>query len=350
MKMPFVGVIVLALACTVSSGQKPSQETPDPQITSAFIHTTVTSLKSLLQEKYFDTSAISRMETSLTAAEQNGTYATTHNLDELSAKLNETLSDASHDKHIFVSVTGQHGATSRGPALSRSERARMENYGLKCAEILDGNIGYLDITAFYHADEGAQTLKTAMNFVSHTDALILDLRKNAGGSPDTAIQLLSYFFKPNTPLLSIIPRFGEPTVYVTQAAGVSYRDEDRPLYVLVSGSTWSAGESVPFILQERHRATIIGETTAGAANPAGPWPINSYLSINIPFGHIKTAVKGTNWEGTGVTPDIAAPPNKAFVIAYCNALKRLIDSTADPARKQSLEHTLAAAKAEAPNP
>jgi C-terminal processing protease CtpA/Prc len=220
----------------------------------------------------------------------------------------------------------------------------MANYGMKRAEVLDGNVGHLQITAFYRADEGTETLETAMKFVSHTDALILDLRNNGGGSPDTAIQLLSYFFKqPNLPPLSIIPRFWEPTVYTTQVAGVAYRNESWPVYVLVSGSSWSAGEAVPFILQERHRATILGEKTAGAANPAGPWPINSYLSITIPFGHIKTAVKETNWEGTGVIPDTEVLPDKAFLVAYADAIQKLIDSATDPVKKQALNRDLTAA-------
>jgi hypothetical protein len=78
---------------------------------------------------------------------------------------------------------------------------------------------------------------------------------------------------------------------------------------------------------------IVGDNTAGGANPAGPWPINGYLSITIPFGHIKTAVKGTNWEGTGVIPDTAVPADKALVVAYVDALQRLIDSTTDPVKR-----------------
>jgi hypothetical protein len=348
MKMQIVGALVLALACSVLSGQQPSGGTHDPQITVAFVHNTVTSLKALIREKYFDTSAIPRIEASLAVAEQRGDYARTNNLRELSAKLNETLSDASHDKHLFVQTSELPGAASTQPTLPRIESARMANYGMKRVEVLDGNVGYLQITAFYRADEGAETLESAMNFVSHTDALILDLRHNGGGSPDTAIQLLSYFFRqPNLPLFSIIPRFGEPTIYIAQAAGVAYRDESRPVYVLVSGSSWSAGEGVPFILQERRRATIVGEKTAGAANPGGPWPINSYLSITIPLGHIKTAVKGTNWEGTGVIPDIAVSPDKAFVVAYVDALQRLIDSTTDPVKRQALNRDLTAANKQA---
>jgi len=343
--MSFVGVIVLAFTCSVSSGQQPPEKTLGPTITDAFVHDTVTSLQSLIQKKYFDTSVIPRIEEALVAAEQQGAYANTKDIGDLAEKLNDTLDQASHDKHLYVGISELPGATPIQPMLSRAERARMENFGIKRAEVLDGNVGYLQITAFYRANEGSEVLETAMNFVSHTDALILDFRNNGGGSSDTAVQLLSYFFEqPKFPLLSIIPRSGEPTIFSTQATGVAYRDESRPLYVLVSGSTWSAGEAVPFILQEHHRATIVGEKTAGAGNPASPWPINSFLSITIPSGHIESAVSRTNWEKKGVIPDTIVSPNKALDTAYMDALRRLMESTTDVAKKAVLNRALGAAK------
>ena len=345
MKMPLAGVIALTLCCSFSFGQPPSKETRDPQITGVFVHATIASLKTLIREKYFDTSYIPRIEAALASSEQHGDYAKADTLGILSTELTNTLYESSHDKHLFVLATETPKSHSTASSLSRTERAGMENYGMKRAEILDGNIGYLQIMAFYHADEGAPALEAAMNFVSHTDALILDLRNNGGGSPDTAIQLLSYFFKqPNLPLLSILPRFGDTTIYSTQTAAVSYRDESRPLYVLVSGSSWSAGEAVPFVLQERHRAIIIGEKTAGAANPASPWPINSALSVTIPFGHIESAVRRTNWEGTGVIPDIVVSPSRALDVAHVKALETLMSSTTDSVKKQVLSHALATAK------
>jgi retinol-binding protein 3 len=344
MKKQFVGVIVFALACLVSSGQQPSENTHSPAITGAFVHETVTSLQSLIQANYFDTSAIPHIEAALAAAEQHGTYAYAKDLNDLAAELNETLSHASHDKHLYVGLSELPRATSIHPVLPRAERARMENFGIKQVEVLDGNVGYLKITAFYRANEGSEALETAMNFVSHTDALILDFRNNGGGSTDTAIQLLSYFFKqPNFPLLSIVPRSGEPTVFYTQTTGVAYRNENRPLYVLVSASTWSAGEAVPFILQEHHRATIIGEKTTGAANPASPWPINSFLSVTIPGGYIESSVNKTNWENKGVIPDTTVSTDKALDVAYTDALKKLMDSTTDAVKKQVLNRVLSAA-------
>jgi hypothetical protein len=133
----------------------------------------------LIQKKYFDTSVIPRIEEALVAAEQQGAYANTKDIGDLAEKLNDTLDQASHDKHLYVGISELPGATPIQPMLSRAER------------VLDGNVGYLQITAFYRANEGSEVLETAMNFVSHTDALILDFRNNGGGSSDTAVQLLS---------------------------------------------------------------------------------------------------------------------------------------------------------------
>jgi hypothetical protein len=343
MKMPIACAVVLALTCSVSSGQQPSGKTHDSTIAGVSVHDTVASLQELIRDKYFDTNVIPRIEVALAAAERQGVYANARDLGDLSAKLNETLDQVTHDKHLFVQISE---AASTDLRLPRAERARMENYGIKQAEVLDGNVGYLQMTAFYRPNEAAEALETAMKFLSHTDALILDFRNNGGGSPDTVAQLLSYFYKqPNSPLFTTVPRFGEPTIYNSQVSGVAYRDESRPLYVLVSGSTGSGGEGVPFILQACHRATIIGEKTMGAANVARPWPVNSSLSVTIPVAHLEIALNKTNWERTGVIPDITVTPNKALGVAYVDALGRLMESTTDTVKRKVLDNALSAARA-----
>ena len=182
-----------------------------------------------------------------------------------------------------------------------------------------------------------------MDYLANVDALILDLRENGGGSPDTAIQLLSYFFNDSSlQLLRILPRSGGTTVYNTDVQGVTYRNQSWPLYVLVSRSTFSAGEAVPFILQERHRAIIIGETTAGAANPESPWPLSSSLVVTIPYGHIESTVLGTSWEGCGVKPDVTTSQADALAVARVRALERLINAASDPAKKAVLTKDAAA--------
>jgi C-terminal processing protease CtpA/Prc len=132
----------------------------------------------------------------------------------------------------------------------------------------------------------------------------------------------------------------------TVAAPQNLRNEHRPLYILVSSKSGSGGEGVPFLLQELHRATVIGERTGGGANPSGPWPVNSVLTVTIPFGELTTAARNDNWEGTGVTPDIPAASQNAFKIAYVKALKTLREHTNEDAKKVIYDRALAQAEQE----
>lgn len=345
MKHYVVAPLAVFLLCAVASAQQNVFSANTPGLSSEYIHSVIVSIKDLLAQKYFDTASIPRVLQALDAAELHGDYAQAVDAKDLAFRLDQTLAASVHDKHLAVLANGSYPSAQIDTPLPRAEKARIENYGLKKAEILPGNIGYLEITAFYRANEGSEALQTAMNFVRNTDALIVDLRKNGGGSPDTAIQLLSYFFaSSDMPLLSIVTRDGEPVHYATLTQNVSYRDGTRPIYVLVSSSSWSAGEAVPFILQEHHRAIVVGEKTSGAANPAGSWNINHELSVTIPYGNIESAVRKTNWENQGVLPEIVTTPEAAEQVAYRDALGKLLASTSDPARKNLLTKALASIK------
>jgi C-terminal processing protease CtpA/Prc len=305
----------------------------------------VASLQSLIEQKYFNEAAIPRINSSLAGALAGGDLSQSKDLNELAARLTSVLYESTHDKHLFVSVSAPSVHGGGTPQMTRAEAARLSNYGMKAAKVLEGNVGYLEVTSFYRRDEGAETIDAAMRFLARTDALILDFRNNGGGSPETAVQLLSYFFaEPNLTLFAIVPRSGETEVERTVQAGVAYRDESRPLYILVSAHTWSAGEGVPFLLQERSRAKVIGETTAGAANPAAPYHINPALSVTIPFGRIESAVKKTNWEGVGVAPDTVVSPDKAFQEAYVQALEEILARTSDSSKRQALSSALVNAR------
>ncbi len=312
----FVLLLLFAsLDCAVLAQRQP--EAQNSQITREFVNTTVTALQSLIEEHYFDIAATPKIESALQAALSRGDFNRATDASRLANLLTTTLYEATHDKHLFVSPVSPVDA-----APGRAESGRLSNYGIRAAEVLDGNIGYLKITAFYRPSEAADTLDSAMTFLARADALILDLRENGGGSPDTAVRLLSYFFaEPDLVLFRVVPRSGEAKTYRTALIKPALRNASRPVYVLISGQTWSAGEGVAFILQERHRALVIGERTAGAANPAGPWTINDLLSVTIPYGQIKTAIREGNWEENGVLPDMSTAPGDALQSALIRALE-----------------------------
>jgi retinol-binding protein 3 len=75
-----------------------------------------------------------------------------------------------------------------------------ENFKLRKAERLDGNIGYFKLNGFVELGYSKEAIVSAMNFLSNSSAIILDLRDNGGGSAETANFLMSYFLQDSTKL------------------------------------------------------------------------------------------------------------------------------------------------------
>jgi C-terminal processing protease CtpA/Prc len=183
-----------------------------------------------------------------------------------------------------------------------------------------------------------------MSLVADTQALIFDLRRNGGGSPHGAIFWNSYLFPDaDTHLNSIYDRESETTrQFWTLAYVPGRRYLDRPVYVLTSGDTFSGAEEFAYNLQQQHRATLIGETTRGGAHPTEPFPLTPTLEITVPVARSVNPVSGTNWEGTGVEPDITVPAAEAFDTAYPLALRAVLASSAPPSVLERARAALAA--------
>src|SRR5437762_3207703 len=91
----------------------------------------------------------------------------------------------------------------------------------------------------YIFPENAQ-MAAAMQLIIHTDALIIDLRKNAGGSPDGVQFWCSYFFDDT---LTHMNSIFDPTRGTKQFWVLPYlpgdRYTDKPVWVLTSATTFS---------------------------------------------------------------------------------------------------------------
>src|SRR4029077_17170871 len=137
---------------------------------------------------------------------------------------------------------------------------------------------------------------------------------------ETATALLSYFFEEPTQLSSIVERKNGQSVErqkwtMPYVAGPRYLG--RSVFVLTSRRTHSAAELCAYDLKNAHRATIIGERTAGDANSStGEIALGYGFSALIPNGQTRSPITHTNWEGTGVEPDITTAVSDALVAAY----------------------------------
>ena len=89
----------------------------------------------------------------------------------------------------------------------------------------------------------------------------------------------------------------------------------KPVYVLTSAHTFSGGEEFCYDMQSLKRATLVGETTGGGANPGTIRPLGAGLSMFLPTGKARSPITGASWEGAGVRPDIAVPAGLALKVA-----------------------------------
>ena len=205
------------------------------------------------------------------------------------------------------------------------------NFGFHRVEILPGNVGYVDLRGFVDASLGGATATAAMNFLANTQAIIFDLRQNGGGSPSMIQHISSYLFEEPVHLNTFYIRESDShRQFWTAAHPQGPRMAGIPVYVLTSRSTFSAAEEFTYNLKNMERATIIGETTGGGAHPVNSHRFDSiHMVATIPFGRAINPITGTNWEGTGVTPDIEVAAEKALDRAHLEALKKIKEHRQD---------------------
>jgi len=335
-------------------------EQPDLTIDAATRTQVVDTILKRLNESYVFPDIAKKMEASIRERVAKKEYDQITSAKQFATTLTNDLQAVSHDKHLRVRYSNE-AIPERGPRQEPTAEEREQrkqdltwmNHGFSKVERLRGNIGYLEFLNFMDEELGADTVAAAMNFVNGTDALIIDMRNNGGGNPAMVALVCSYLFGPEPVHLNdLYWREGNRTDEFwtkKEIAGKRYLNKD--VYVLTSKRTFSGAEEFTYNLKNLKRATIIGETTGGGAHPGGGFRISEHFGMFIPTGRAISPITKTNWEGTGVTPDINVPAEQALLVARIMALKKSTPTIANPDRKaamteeiQNLEKELAAIK------
>lgn len=255
------------------------------------------------------------------------------------------------DRHIEILAP----APGAAPAVADAPRTRVErlgwiarlrrrNYDFVRVERLPGNVGYLRLDTFPPPELAEATAAAAMAFLAHSDAVIVDLRENGGGTNDMVRFLASYFFAEPTRLSRILNRARDPQLSI-ESTLTSVPGERMPivdLFILTSAKTISAAEAFAFPLQQLGRAVVVGEVTAGAANGGEYIDLGDGFRAFVPDVHVYSPIDETSWEGRGVQPDIAAPAAQALAVAHREALRRLLASAKDTSARETLQGALEA--------
>lgn len=342
-------IFLISLGVQLNAQEKAITLTPKEQ------ETVVDSIGSKLEANYIFPEVAKKMASSIASKLGKGAYKSITDPHEFATNLTADLRAISKDKHIRVTFAPDRIAEQQQQVTAEDSIAylnryisslKRSNFGFKEVKIMPGNIGYLDLRSFSNVEYAGETAVSAMNFLSHTAAIIIDLRNNGGGSP-AMIQLISSYFFGSEPV-HLNNFYWRPTDRHSQTWTLPHvsgkRSPDTPVYVLTSGSTFSAAEEFSYNLKNMERATLVGETTGGGAHPGGSVVATDRFMVWVPTGRAINPITNTNWEGTGVSPHIETPASGALDVAYKNALETLVESTEDDSMKAFYEWPIAELK------
>lgn len=267
----------------------------------------------------------------------------------LCQKLTADLQAVSHDKHLRVlcsaqprQIEDQRGEPSEAERERQRQFSRQTNHGFERVERLRGNIGYLDLRYFDDPELAGPTCAAAMNFLKDTDALIIDLRENHGGEPAMIALLTTYLFAGEPVHLNDI--YWRPDNSTHQWWTLPFvpgeRHAGKDVYVLTSKTTFSGAEEFSYNLKNLKRATLIGEVTGGGAHPVQLRSVTPHFAVAVPAGRAINPITKTNWEGTGVQPDITMPAADALRSAHVMALEKARGKTTDLAQRERLSRAI----------
>ena len=296
----------------------------------------VSSIQTNLQETYIDLELSNKMVAELKKNLNSKKYSAITNPNDFSETLTEDLQEVSQDLHLKVRFEPKRIAKKKR-VMPEDMRLKMEqrmamkmseiNYGFIETKILNGNIGYLNLKLFSDTKYAEDAATAAMNFLSNTNAIIIDLRSNGGGVP-SMMQLLSSYFYDETPVLlsNFYERKTDSTTQMHTLAQVDgKRYTNKPVYILTSKQTFSAAEAFAYTLKHLDKATVVGEVTKGGANRTKRINLNDDFTISIPYINPVHPITKSNWEGVGVLPNIETSNEDALAYAYVDAIDQTVD-------------------------
>ena len=310
-------LLLLLAVCVCCCNTSVAQE--NTSLSDEYKEQAIETLNRLMNERYVFPKVAKATEEHLLEQLEAGHFDQFETDEAFAEALTESVQSINKDKHMRIRANRRYEAAPNTPEhrieeqLSWMERSRRNNYGFSSVQLLEGNVGYLDLRGFAGLENGKEHADAAMALLDRTDAVIFDLRKNGGGSPRMVQYLCSFFFDEKVHLNSLYWREGDITEEfwtLDKVGGVKM--PDVPLFVMTSDRTFSGAEEFSYNMQTRERATLIGETTGGGANPGGTVPINENLRVFIPVGRAINPVTKTNWEGVGVVPEIKVSADEAY--------------------------------------
>ena len=343
----FLGLSAAAIAA-LGSGAATAQEGAGASLSAA-----VAKLAGLLETGYVVPETGKRYAAMLRQKLAAGGYAAFADPTMLGQQLTADLAAVSPDRHLRVVPdnvlrAGEGGprpaagtprpAPQTGPRTGPAPRRSVEDAGW-----VANGVGYIRFIGFTGEPDAVAATADFMKTRATAKALIIDCRYNGGGGIEEMNAMLPWLYAKETVLVQM-----QMAQSVAKARGGTPFDDDkfvRPIanppagivarehyvvpgadprlfgakvFYLTSNRTASAAEHLALAFKRTKRATLIGETTAGANHFGEFERIGGGLAVFLPVGRTIDPDTGKDWEGDGIAPDVAAAP----ALALEEALRR----------------------------
>jgi hypothetical protein len=283
----------------------------------------VKKIAELIENKYVDANKAPLYAHTFLDHYNGGSYQSIVDRAEFVQQVNNDLIKITKDMHFSLrqieTTSGKKDRNSLRHPIRYHYLGLKENMGFSKFEWMDESIAYFKIDRFYNYADIKAMINAMMKLMKNAQAIIIDIRENAGGSGD----YLSSYFLPHP--IQLNGWYSREENYLTEYWTISYIGMkpmvDVPLFILTSDKTFSAAESFAYDMKIRQRAIIIGDSTKGGAHSVDLYQINDEFEIYIPTVRAVNPLTGTNWEGSGVVPDILVSASMALDTAYVLAKK-----------------------------
>ncbi|MCK8520207.1 S41 family peptidase [Aquimarina sp. D1M17] len=297
-----ISLLIALLHQSISYGQSPYNQT-------------VEKVQKLLETNYIFLDKAKETNTHLDKLMKEGSFEGKSPGD-FAEFLTQEMRSITKDKHLRFRWNKQTSKSSKKESTFKDNFSRYNAPMLRGFTLMEGNIGYIDLAYFGGTPIHTSKIDLVMNEMQVADAIIIDMRRNGGGSPITVNYLSSYFFEEKLLLNTIHSRADNHSEEMWVVKTIGPKRPKVPVYILTSKKTFSGAEDFSYTMQSRKRAVVIGEVTGGGAHPTRYHSIDGTdFGISIPFARTVNTVTKTNWEGTGVTPDIKIKASDALAKA-----------------------------------
>jgi len=300
---------------------------PEPiKLDSATRRSLILKVTGQLKKSYVDRELGQKVADALLAHERHGDYDGIADGPDFAALLTRHMRDVSQDAQLEVIYSRTPLPERRAGLITEvsagyRQAMQQSNCTFEKVEVKPHNIGYVKLNSFPEASVCRQTASDTMAKLNGVNAIIFDLRDNRGGFPNMVALIAAYLF--DHPEYVYNPREDTTEQSWTRSPVPGSKLADKPVYVLTSPRTISGAEQFTYDLKMLKRATIVGETTAGAAHSGVFHRIDDHFGIGIrevrpinPFGR-------RDWDGTGIEPDVKVNAADALATAQRLAESRL---------------------------